>query len=985
MPTGWAAPAGWAAPTGATGAEGMLTPGLILAIAAGYLGLLFLLAFISDRRQALAANRPDRGASFVNSPVIYTLSLAVYCTSWTFYGAVGSAARNGLEYLTIYLGPTIVFMGWWLLLRKLVRISKNQKITSIADFLSSRYGKSASLSALVTVIAVLGITPYISLQLKAVASSFEALAGDSLFDEGGVYAAPWATGVFADSAFWTAVLMGLFVILFGTRNTGADERHPGVVAAIAFESVVKLIALAAVAFFAIYGLNGGLQDLFARADWHEGVRRLTTFEGTDDSRWLTTLFLSGAAVLCLPRQFQVAVVENSKEKHLATAAWLFPLYLLLVSLCVIPIAIAGMTQLPETVNPDLYVLLLPVAGDQNALAMFAFIGGLSAATSMVIVSSIALSIMISNHIVTPILLRLPNSTSDRSRDFSETILLTRRLSIVAILLFGFLYYELTATTRPLASIGLISFAGVAQFLPALVLGVYWQGATRAGALAGLVAGFIVWGYTLLVPTFANAGWAFIEVTQQGAFGMPFLRPDALFGLNDLDPLVHGVLWSMIVNVTCLTLVSLVTSQSPLERLQSAIFVDAYDTGSSGVAGAIQRSARADDLFELTRRILGPDRALKIFRDYAASQGLPRTGIGPTPSPVLIGHIERELASSVGAASARSLLSGIVTGETIDLDTVITLLDETQQAIRYSRELEQKSRELEDTAAQLRRANDQLTRLDKMKDDFLSQVSHELRTPMTSIRSFAEILTGAERLDEKEAMRFLEIIRGESERLTRLLDDILDMSRMESGQALWQVGKVDLSVLTAEAARAMDGLARSRGVSLQQNPLAGATPEQRLANADPDRLKQVLVNLLSNAIKFNTSPKPKVWIETGRGTDSHVEILVRDNGPGIPDQDVDTLFTKFSRGWTESANRAGGSGLGLAISKQIVDHLGGSLRLLRPGIDRPGIDRPGIDRPGIDRPATDKTGETGETGADQKGAIFSILLPRAANSTQQAAE
>lgn len=903
----------------------MLTTGFIVLIAGVYLGGLFLLAFVSERRAAQGRAR------FIQSPLVYTLSLAVYCTSWTFYGAVGSAARSGLEFLTIYLGPTIVLMAWWLLLRKLVRISKAQKITSIADFISARYGKSASISALVTVIALSGVAPYIALQLKAVASSVDALGGLHLQTPVEVT----GRGLLADTGFWVAVCMALFTILFGTRNQSADERQPGIVAAIAFESIVKLVSLGAIALFALYGMNGGIADLYARADWHAGVERLTSLNEGFETRWIATLFLSAAAFICLPRQFHVGVVENNDERHLATASWMFPLYLMLVSLFVIPIAISGMTQLPETANPDLFVLTVPLSEGQTGLALIAFIGGLSAATSMVIVSSIAMSIMISNHLVTPLLLRLSLFSQQRTSDFSRVLILVRRLSIIAILTLGFIYYHSIGTTSPLASIGLISFAAVAQFLPALVGAVYWEGGTKAGATAGLIGGFALWTYTLLLPSFSGVGYGVVALVESGPFGIALLRPNALLGLEGWDPLVHGLFWSLTVNVVLFIAVSLFSEQSPLERLQSAVFVDAFDRRRTGVEGAIPRSAATEDLFRLARRILGRERADRLFADYAHSLGVDGHKDLPKTDPALIVYVERALAGSIGAASARSLVARIAKGETISLESVIQILDETQEAIRYSRELERKSRELEETARQLREANAQLTELDRMKDDFLSRVSHELRTPMTSIRSFSEMLVeqaadaGPQALEGEQAQRFLSIIQHESVRLTRLLDQILDLNRMENGQLDWELERVDLVDVARNALETMQGLAQNSRVELIDALGDASLPVW----ADSDRLKQVFVNLLSNAIKFNDAHERggtgRVWIEIDRKALSSAglsAIAVRDNGPGVPPAEQQTLFSKFSRGWKEGARRPVGSGLGLAISKQIMLQFGGELLL-----------------------------------------------------------
>lgn len=891
----------------------MLEPGVIVAVAGLYLSGLFLLAFISDRR----AERGVKG--IINSPVVYTLSLAVYCTSWTFYGAVGSAARNGVEFATIYIGPTFVFVGWWLFLRKLVRISRAQQITSIADFISARYGKSSAISAVVTLIAIVAIAPYIALQLKAVATSFEAIARPSPFVDGTTS----PPGLLSDTGFWVAACMAVFVILFGTRKIGADESHPGVVAAIAFESMVKLCALIAVGVLVVAGFAGEDIPGVLSADWTPRVAHLATLAESDRSRWVAISFLSAAAIICLPRQFQVAVVENQDERHLKTAAWLFPLYLLLISLFVVPIAIAGMTLLPVGSNPDLFVLTVPLAAGYEWIAILAFIGGLSAGTSMVILSSIALSIMISNHLITPLLLRTRLIESHAQGDLSRTVLLIRRVSIVAILALGYLYYRSTAGPSGLASIGLISFVGVAQFLPALVGGVFWRRATRAGALSGLVIGFLVWAYTLLIPSFGAGGWSLGWLIDGGIFGLSLLHPTALLGLAGWDPLVHSMFWSLTLNVAAYVFVSIGTVQSPMERLQSALFVDVFARSPAAEEPVLPRSARAEDLYRLSERILGAERTSTVFEAQAARQG--RAGRLPLPDPQFIALVERQLASGIGASSAGLMVSRIAKGEPIAVDTVMALLDETREAIRYSRELENKSTELERIAEQLRDANEKLTQLDRMKDDFLSRVSHELRTPMTSIRSFAELLVQSDQLDAERARRFVTIIDEESRRLTRLLDEILDLNRMESGQVNWTMVTIDAAVVLQQAMAIMSGLAERRGVRLMMAPQTWPA----LVDVDADRLKQVFVNLLSNAIKFNTSPDPEVRLSFSV-LDDLVDVRISDNGPGIPADERGHLFTKFSRAWNDRAGDAKGSGLGLAISMQIARVLGGDIRLVATG-------------------------------------------------------
>ena len=885
----------------------MLTTNVVVFTALAYVGVLFLLAYISDRR----ARRGDNWIR--NSPVIYTLSISVYCTSWTFYGAVGSAARDGMDFATIYLGPTLVFLGWWYLLRKMVRIGHVHRISSIADLISSRYGKSNTLAVIVTMIAVIGTTPYIALQLKAVTTSFEVVSRASATAFLGI---PQADLSF-DAAFWVAFGMVVFTILFGSRNLDANEQHPGVVAAIAFEALVKLLALVVVGLFVVFSLGGGIGEVLNT----EQAERLLSGDDMFDSRWVVLTFLSAVAIICLPRQFQVTVVENASENHLRTAGWLFPAYLFLTSLFILPIAIVGLEILPAGANPDMFVLTLPMAVRQDGLALLAFIGGFSSATSMVIVACIALSIMISNHIVIPIVLRLPVIGISPTGNMKQLVLNARRFSIVAVMGLGFLYYRVSAESEALASIGLIAFAGVAQFLPSMIAGLYWRRATARGVKLGLVAGFILWIFTLLLPSLAVEGSFAADIVRNGLFGLSYLRPHSLFGLEGYDPLVHAVIWSLSANILLVIVGSLFSEPSMLERLQCALFVDVFRDLGDTESRAVVRMATIDDLRVLSQRILGREAASRLFADFARQQGR-HDGI-PVVDPAFIAHLEREISGSVGAASARVMISEVVSGETISLDEIIRMVDETQQVIEYSQALESKSRELEETTQQLRAANERLLKLDSEKDDFLSQVSHELRTPMTSIRSFAELLTSPEELSAGQAERFVGIIHGESLRLTRLLDDILDLSRLERGQTDWKVQPVNPEESVTRAINACEGLATMAGVTVERKPC----PLDVEINGNLDRIDQILINLLSNAIKYNDGTEPTVWI-SANVSDGYYQITVADNGPGLGDFPHDKLFRKFSRGWRLDEKSPSGSGLGLAISAEIARNLGGRLELVR---------------------------------------------------------
>ncbi len=890
----------------------MLQGWVVLLSSFAYVGLLFAIAYYGDKRA-------DQGRSLIaNSPWIYALSIAVYCTSWTFYGSVGRAASTGLDFLPIYLGPTLMFLLWWVLLHRILRISKANRITSIADFIASRYGKSTLLGGLVTVVAVVGILPYISLQLKAVATSFTVLL--QYPDVATPRTLPEVPFV-GDLAFLIALLMAAFAILFGTRHIDASEHHEGMVAAIAFESIVKLVAFLAVGLFVTFALHDGFADLFAAAAGHEAIARLLTIQSAGGyTQWVTLTLLSMAAIICLPRQFQVTIVENVNEAHLDRAVWLFPLYLLVINIFVLPIALSGLLHFPGgTVDADTFVLTLPMAEKQEALALFAFIGGLSAATGMVIVASIALSTMICNDLVMPILLRLAWLRLTARGDLGWLLLAIRRGAIVVILLLGYLYYRYIGESYTLVTIGLLSFAAAAQFAPAIIGGILWRGGTRHGALVGLSAGFAMWLYTLLLPSFARSGWLPASFVSEGPFGIAALRPYELFGLTGLDYLSHALFWTKLANIGGYVLVSMLTRQSVVERVQAAIFVDVHrHYGEQPGASFWRGTATVRDLTELLGRFVGQQRADRAFADYARRRGI-NLGRMKEADPALIDFAERLLAGAIGAASARVMLHTVAHGEAMGIDEVMQILDETSQVIEYSRRLEEKSRELEAASAELRAANERLQELDRMKDEFIATVSHELRTPLTSIRSFGEILADNPYLDQEQRQDFLGIIIRESERLTRLINEILDLARMEAGRMSWQMEDIDPRSAIDDALGATSSLFAGAGIRLDTH-LPTTLPK---VHADRDRLIQVIVNLLSNAAKFTKGEDRRVSVEAKILPDA-IQVSVADNGPGIPKDAQERIFEKFQQAEETLADQPRGSGLGLPISRQIVQHFGGHI-------------------------------------------------------------
>ncbi len=853
-----------------------------------------------------AERRADRGLlGILRSPLVYTLSLSIYCTAWTFYGAVGYAARSGLEFLTIYLGPTLVFIGWWWVLRKLVRIGRQQRVTSIADLISSRYGKSNLLGVIVTVIAVIAATPYIALQLQSVVLSFDVFASPS--DDG--FARP-GTGA---TAIWVAAGLALFTILFGTRNLDAKEQHHGIVTAIAVEAVVKLVALLAVGGFVVWGMADGPADIVARihaspiADWQ-----------LEPGRWAGLIFVSAAAVICLPRMFQVLVVENADERHLATASWAFPLYLFAMSLFIVPIAVMGLERLPAGSNPDMFVLTLPLAEGQGGLAMLAFLGGFSSATSMVIVESIALATMLSNHVVMPVWLRLRPAKAV-SGDVRRLVLLSRRLSIVAVLALGYAYYRMSGGSTALAAIGLIAFVGVVQFLPAMVFGIFWRGATRAGAVLGLCVGFAVWAYTLFLPSFGADAVLSGQVLANGPFGLSWLRPRAMFWVDGMDPLLHALFWSLVLNTATFLIGSILTFPGPVERMQGAAFVRVFDATGTGARGWTRGRAEPEQLLVMAQRILGDDDALAFFEAEAKGQG--KAGYLPDPTPEFMARLERRLAGSVGAATAHAMMSQLAGRATVTVEELMAVASEAAQIMEYSARLESQQGELTRTARQLREANEKLTQLSVQKDAFLSQISHELRTPMTSIRAFSEILTEGD-LPPMMVANYGRIIHDEAKRLTRLLDDLLDLSVLENGTVQLNLGLANLSQMIDRALASASHTKPERDFVITRDlPM-----ENLFIRTDADRLSQVFINLISNARKYcdATAPELKIAVRQRLG---RVTIDFIDNGSGIPKVSQALVFEKFAR--LSDQTRAGGAGLGLAICREVMANLGGTITYL-PG-------------------------------------------------------
>jgi Na+/proline symporter/signal transduction histidine kinase len=653
----------------------MLQGWAVVGLALAYIGFLFAVASYGDRARPRAGQRGNR-------LLIYPLSLAVYCTSWTFFGSVGLASKQGFDFLTIYIGPVLMIGLGFPLILKIVRLAKAQNITSIADFIAARYGKSQAVAVIVTIVAVIGAIPYIALQLKAVSASLVTILGHDHF---ALAEFAGEVPVVGDLAFLVAVTMAVFAVLFGTRQIDATEHQEGLMLAIATESVIKLVAFLVVGIYITFFLFGGPRDLWAKAASLGGVLPIFTTR-FDSANWITMTVLSSLCFLLLPRQFHVAVVENNGESELRRASWLFPLYLLLINLFVVPIAIAGLYLFPQgAVDSDMFVLALPLSAKADSLALFAFIGGLSAATAMVIVESVAVAIMVSNDIIVPLTLRLRGAGPGARGDMGAVLLTARRFCIFGILLLAYLYYHLAGEGQ-LAQIGLLSFAAVAQFGPAFFGGLFWRRANARGAIAGLAIGAAVWAYTLLLPSFVASGLLDRTILDFGLFGIEALKPQALFGF-DAAPLTHGVFWSLGLNILAFITVSLLTSATPIERLQASIFVRSDGTSMS-IAPAFrlwQSSVTVDELISTVARYLGEERTRRSFENFAQSRGVPLDPRREADAHMLR-FAEHLLASAIGAASSRLVLSLLLRKQNVSNKAALKLLDEASAAIQYNREI-----------------------------------------------------------------------------------------------------------------------------------------------------------------------------------------------------------------------------------------------------------------------------------------------------------
>ena len=871
---------------------------VLLSILAIYLGILFYIAHWAEKKE---------NSRWANNPYIYSLSLAVYCSAWTYYGSIGVAAESGLSYLTIYLGPIIIIPAWIVILKKIIRISRINKVSSIADFISLRYGNSRFLGAVVTIVCLFGILPYIALQLKSIAETFHVVSRTSS-----------SSNVFEDSTTYVAFALALFTSIYGTRYVDASEKRKGIVTAVALESMLKLVFFIIIGVYVSFFVFDGFDDIYAKASVLEKFHEKNSIGGLPQAiNWFFLCVLSMFAIFLLPRQFQVSVIENTRENHVNTAIWLFPLYLLIFNIFVYPIAWGGNILFEgQNVNSDTYSLLIPQLFDNKTLVVLVFLGGFSAAISMIVVSSIGLSTMVSNNLIIPygLLGRLQHNEQSA---INKKIVNIRKIGIFSLIIISYFIYRYFALDYNLFSIGLVAFVVIAQLAPSFFGALLWRRGSRTGAVSGLIVGFAICLYTLLIPYglgLTSLGTSFVT---HGLFGIELLKPLQLFGLDYLQPVPHALFWSLFFNFMVYVAVSVSFKGNYRERNYAEMFLDINKYINMHENAFVWKgTAYKNDIEKVLIKFLGEDRTRRAMNIFNVKYNVDKNE--ELADARLIKFSENLLTGHIGTASARILIDSVVKEEKITLPEVLKILEESKENIIINKKLTETSNELKSISAKLQQANASLTKKDRQKDEFLDTVTHELRTPITAIRASSEILYDDDEIPEELRKQFLQNIISESDRLNRLIDKILDLEKFETGRHKANFAEHNVMETLENSVEPLQRLISNKNIHIHFEGKANLK-----AYFDEDRIVQVVTNLLSNAINFCPENKGLITIAAYDKGD-YAQIEVSDNGKGIEPNDFDAIFDKFYQSNNQNFKKPIGSGLGLAICKKIIEHHKGKI-------------------------------------------------------------
>ena len=849
-----------------------------------YLALLFFIAHSAEKKKS---------NFWANNPYVYSLSLAVYCTAWTYYGSIGVAANQGLEYLAIYVGPIIIIPAWIYINTKIIRISRVNKISSIADFISLRYGNSRSLGALIAVVCILAIIPYIGLQIKAISDTFHLVTKSESTDN-----------VFTDTATYVVVLIAIFSSYYGTRYVDASEKRLGIVSALAVESFLKLVFFIILGIFVTYGIFNGFEDIYNKASKLEDFARKNTFNGLEGSfNWLLTCLLSMSAIFLLPRQFHTTIIENRKEKHLKTAIWLFPLYLLIFNFFVFPIAWGGKILFQgENVNPELYSILIPQKFGNILIAVMVFLGGLSASISMIIISSITLSVMLSNNVIIPY--GWIDTFKKKSENFNtKNIVNIRKISIFSLIILAFIFYKYLIVQSSLFSVGLVSFVLIAQLGPAFFASIFWKRGTYNGAVTGILAGIFICYFNLIIPQYIQAiDPDFISNKNQ------FLN---FFRIPYLSTISQVFFWSILVNSLLFAIISVSSKGDYRERNYAEIYVDIDHYIQNHEGAYIWRGkANVSDIEKILVRFLGERKTKQAIKIFNLKYNI--TDETNTADARLIKFSENLLAGRIGTASAKILVEGVTKEDKISLSEVLKILEESKENITLNRKLTEQSRQLRRLSEDLQIANYSLIEKDKQKDDFLDSVAHELRTPITAIRAAGEILLDDDEIPTEIKKDFLGNIISESDRLNEIINDILYLDKLENGNIKLNIQENNIIETYQKALKPITHLMQKKNIHLSEIDLLN----QKMYFYDEARIIQVFQNILGNAYKFTENDG---MIQTKfQEVDHKLKISIFNTGKKVPEEDIELIFDKFYQSKNQNIRKPVGTGLGLAICKKIID-------------------------------------------------------------------
>ena len=871
----------------------------LLFILVVYVVILFYIAHWSEKRSH---------SKWTNNPYIYSFSLAVYCTAWTYYGSIGMAAKSGLDYLPIYLGPIIIIPTWIIILKRIIRITRINKITSIADFISLRYGNSRSLGALVTLISIFGIVPYIALQLKAISDTYHIVTKTQPH-----------SNIFTDNTTYICIALALFASYYGNKYVDASEKRRGIVTAIAIESILKLVFFSIIGIYVTYFVFDGFDDIYAKASVLEDFNQKNTIGSLSNGiNWFFLCLISMFAIFILPRQFHTAIVENNQEKHIRTAIWLFPLYLLLFNVFVFPIAWGGNILFgSQGLNSDTYSLLIPQHFNNNFLTVIVFLGGFSAAISMIIVSSIALATMLSNNLLIPygFIGSLKNISPEKN---TKRIVLSRKIGIFSLIILAYIIYRVFILDYTLVSIGLLSFVIIAQLAPSFFGALFWKRGSKKGAMTGIILGFLVCFYTLLVPYAIGTTKSASTFVQEGPWGIELLKPFQLFGLDYLDPIPQAVFWSLLVNVLSYLAISVSFSGNYRERNYAEMFVDIdkYITNHEN-AYVWKGTANISDITKILERFLGTERTQRALTIFNLKYNIDKNN--NIADARFIKFAENLLTGHIGTASAKIVISSVAKEDKISLPEVLRILEESKENIIINKMLVENSNELKTLSEKLQRANQELINKDIQKDEFLDTVTHELRTPITAIRAATEILHDDENIPTEVRQKFLQNIITESDRLNRLIDKILDLEKFETGKQKIYLSKNNICQTINNTLESLQQLIVNKKIKVDFE----AKAFEIKAIYDEERIIQVLNNLFSNAIKFSSETEGKIKITITENND-FTAVSIHNNGKAINPEDLEAIFDKFYQARNQNIKKPIGSGLVLAICKKIIEHHKGKI-------------------------------------------------------------